>query len=160
MPKPDANAMKLMCEYVRTHAQVYAFAYNGSDAMHILMYSAEKVLSAAQAGRNACLELNKGSARISAKAYLPFRQTFGPELMDITTDVPCIDALEPVEGYRGSSPKAAAFETLAVRLIGERFTDALARQVGNLHNSRVDGIIQAAGGRLTIEAKYHHGTFA
>ena len=158
--KPNAAAMFLMCEYVRTHAAVYAFAYNAEDAMHILVYSSEKVLAGAQAGRNACLEQEKGCARICAKAYLPFRQTFGLELMDIPTDVPCIDALKPVEGYRGSSPKAAAFEKLAVRLIGERFTDATVKQVGNLHHSKIDGIIDTAGGRLTIEAKFFHGSFA
>lgn len=158
--KPTANAMSLMCEYVRTHAAMYAFAYNGSDSMHILVYARDKVLAGAEAGRNACLEQEKGCARISAKAYLPFRQTFGLELMDIPTDVPCIDALQPVEGYRGTSPKAAAFEKLAVKLIGERFTEATVRQVGNLHNSKIDGIIDTAGGRLTIECKYFHGSFA
>lgn len=153
-------AIQLAIRYAETHSDMYAFAYNGSDSMHVIVYKRESVISALEAGRVAALEENRGSVRVNGKSYISFRHTFGTPVMDIATSVASIADVVPVEGYRGDCAKAAAFEKIAVKAIGERFSNAKAMQVGNLHNSKVDGIITAAAGRLTIEVKFFHGTLA
>jgi len=154
------EAINLAIEYAETHSALYAFAYNGSDSMRVLVYTRESVINALKAGRIEALEENRGSVRVNGKSYISFRRTFGAPLMDLPTDVASIADVVPVEGYRGDTAKAAAFEKIAVKAIGARFTSAKTMQVGNLHHSKVDGIIEAAAGRLTIEAKYYHGTLA
>lgn len=154
------EAINLAIEYAETHSALYAFAYNGSDSMRVLVYTRESVINALKAGRIEALEENRGSVRVNGKSYISFRRTFGAPLMDIPTDVASIADVVPVEGYRGDTAKAAAFEKIAVKAIGARFTSAKTMQVGNLHHSKVDGIIEAAAGRLTIEAKFFHGTLA
>lgn len=154
------EAINLAIAYAETHSALYAFAYNGNDNMHVIVYSKEAVLAALKAGRVDALEENRGSVRINGKSYISFRRTFGAPLMDIPTDVASIADVVPVEEYRGDTAKAAAFEKIAVKAIGTRFTSAKTLQVGNLHHSKVDGIIEAAAGRLTIECKYYHGTLA
>lgn len=146
--------------YAKTHSDLYAFAYNGNDSLHVLVYTKEAVLAALKAGRVDALEESRGAVRVNGKSYISFRRTFGAPLMDISTDVASIADVVPVEGYRGDCAKAAAFEKIAVKAIGERFTAVKVMQVGNLHNSKVDGIVEAAAGRLTIEVKYFHGTLA
>lgn len=146
--------------YAETHSDLYAFAYNGNDNLHVIVYSKEAVLAALKAGRVDALEENRGSVRVNGKSYISFRRTFGAPLMDISTDVANIASVVPVEGFRGDCAKAAAFEKIAVKAIGARFTTAKVMQVGSLHNSKIDGIVETAAGRLTIEVKYFHGTLA
>ena len=156
----NKTAIDNAIRYAETHSELYAFAYNGSDSMHIIVYRRESVISALEAGRVEALEESRGAVRVNGKSYISFRHTFGAPLMDISTDIASIADVVPVEGYRGDCAKAAAFEQIAVKAIGERFTAAKVMQVGSLHNSKIDGIVEAAAGRVTIEVKFFHGTLA
>ena len=161
MKEISHESIEIAMRYVESHSDLYAFAYNGVNYMHVIVYPKESVIAALRGHRVWALEESRGAVRISGKSLMAFRKTFGAPLFDIETNVDELDLIKPVEGYRGASAKAAAFETIALKAIATQFTIATVKHVGNLHNSKIDGIVEGPNGfRMTVECKYFHGTFA